>query len=346
MSSIRVAVVGGGHLGTIHARLLQQVDSVELRGIVEPSATRAEELCQQFPCRVYEDLDTCLRQEYLDAAVVAAPTTLHHTVGTWLLDQGIHCLIEKPLAPTQRECEDLVAAAERSGAVLQVGHVERFNPAWTALRGEIGEPRLIEAAREAPLTFRSLDAGVILDLMIHDIDLVLSVVKSPIVQVQATGFAWTGPAEDFAQARFTFANGAVANLTASRISTTPKREMRLWGQDWYSEIDFATRRSHIVDAPATSDWQVSPFSAEQRQELMDSLFESVTPRTDLAVAEANPILDELLDFVTSIQTRSQPIVSGEAAMAAVAAANQVQQNLTRRHMLAPSDYRRTPRKAG
>lgn len=346
MSQLRIAVLGGGHLGTIHARLLQQVSDAELSAIVELDQNRAAELREQFSCDVVTDVNDFIENGEVDAVIVAAPTTLHHKIGTRLLRRGVHCFIEKPLAPTARECEELVAVAQQSNCVLQVGHVERFNPVWTTMCNAVGEPRLIEATREAPLTFRSLDAGVVLDLMIHDIDLILSLVKSPVAKVQATGLAWTGAAEDLAQARVTFVNGCVANLTASRISTSPKRTMRVFGHDWYSELDFADRTCHVVDGPQHRNWQARAYSASERQALIDTLFEHVTPRNDLCVPEANPILDELRDLVTSIRTRSQPIVSGSAGLAAVAIANQIQQSISRRPSIAAASYRGLQRKAG
>ena len=342
-----MAVLGSGHLGTIHARLLHQVPDAELTTIVEPEESRARQLREEFSCEVCTDVDAFIQSTTVDAVVIAAPTTLHHSLGTRLLRRGIHCFIEKPLAPTIAECEELVAAARAADVVLQVGHVERFNPAWTTLCDSIGEPRLIEAAREASLGFRCLDAGVILDLMIHDIDLVLSLVSSPVAKVQAFGTAWTGAAEDFAQARLTFANGCVANLTASRISTQPRRTMRVMGRDWYGEVDFGTRDCHVVDGPDQHDWQTRIYSVDERQQLMDSLFESVTPRHDLQVPEANPILNELCDLVRAIRSKSQPIVPGESGLAAVAVANQVQQAIARRNLsVASGPYVPRRRKAG
>lgn len=345
MSKLRVGILGGGHLGTIHARLMQQHSEALLAGIFEPNEQRAAELRNEFACSVETDLQHFLEHARLDAAVIAAPTSKHHAIGLQLLEQGIHCLVEKPLALTVQECDDLVAKAQEKQCILQVGHVERFNPAWTTMLGSVGDPKLVEAFREAPLTFRSLDGGVILDLMIHDLDLVLSMVRASVVQIQATGFAWTGNAEDFAQARITFSNGTVANFTASRISTAAKREMRIWGADWYSEVDFGARTCHIVDAPTRTDLQRVKFSANEREELIGRLFQDVTPRTDLTVPEGNPILDEQTDLLTSIRTQSSPIVNGNAGRQAVAVANEIQ-NLVARRNAPLSEGRRELRRAG
>ena len=221
MSRLRIAVIGGGHLGTIHANLVAQIPDAELVAIVEPNDARATELRDQFDCDVVSNVELFVARAAIDGAIVAAPTSLHHQLGIILLQRGVHCLIEKPLAASPAECLDLVSAAKRGRAILQVGHVERFNPAWTTLSEQIGEPRFIDATREGTLTFRSMDGGVVLDLMIHDIDLILSLVNSPVTSVQASGFCWTGSAEDIAQSRLTFANGCVARISASRVSANP-----------------------------------------------------------------------------------------------------------------------------
>ena len=346
MKKIRIAVLGGGHLGTIHARLLQQVSGAELCAIVDPDEGRAVELRSEFPCEIVPTVDSLLEKASVDAAIVAAPTTFHHELGTRLLKRGIHCLVEKPLAPSTQECRELVSVARHNNCILQVGHVERFNPAWASIVGEIGEPRIIEAFRESPLPFRSLDAGVVLDLMIHDIDLVLSLVQSPVTSIQAHGLGWTGPAEDFAQARITFLNGCIANLTASRISTSPRRQMRIFGRDWYSEVDFANRTCFVVDAPEGDGWQSRVYQPEERRQLMETMFDDFMPKHDVSVPEGNPLLDELCEFVNSIRSVSQPTVTGEAGLAAVDVANQVIQKVARRAIMATTDYPQRRRKAG
>lgn len=345
MKPLRIAVIGGGHLGTIHAKLLARVPQTELVAIVEPSDARARQLAAEFDCRIVSDVESFLSHEPLDAAVVAAPTSLHWSVGRRLLARGIHTLMEKPLAPTNEECEQLVAAASQSGAILQVGHVERFNPAWSTIRNHIDQPRLVEAVREGPLTFRSMDTGVVLDLMIHDIDLVLSLVQSPVVSVQASGFHWTGDAEDVAHARLTFANGCVARLSASRVSRQPRREMRLYGTDWLADIDFANRHCQVIRAPEEPDLQSRNYSPTERQLLMETLFTSVLPTEEPPVPEANPILDELSDFVTSITTSSEPIVTGRDGQHCVEVANQIRDRIARRVSTRP-DVRPMRRRAG
>ena len=352
---LRLAVVGGGHLGAIHARLIQEVPGAELVTIVEASEKRATELANDFPCEIETDFERFVRTTDVDGVVVAAPTSLHKELGVRLLDRGIHCLIEKPLAPSLLECEELVEVASRRNCVLQVGHVERFNPVWTALNERLAEygngrgPQFIDATREGPLTFRSMDAGVVLDLMIHDIDLVLSIVDSPVVSVRAIGFQWTGETEDVAQARVSFANGCVARFSASRVATSPQRNMRIYGREWYADVDFASRNCTLVNAPVQKDWQSRNYTVDERQQLMHSLFEQVLSKEELPVLEANPILDELTDFVQSINEGRSSIVTGQAGLAAVDIAQQVIQTIGARAPSRPMGvpmYRPTGRKAG
>lgn len=320
---LRIAVFGGGHLGTIHARLLKQVTDAELVAIVEPSKHRCDELRSEFDCEMVTDTADYVTHADIDGAVIAAPTTLHHTLGTLLLQRGIHCLIEKPLAPTQLQCKELVTAANRSGCVLQVGHVERFNPAWTTFCDHAAEPRFIDAVREGTLTFRSMDAGVVLDLMIHDIDLVLSLVKSPVLSVDSSGFHWTGASEDIALATLRFANGCIARLSASRVSSAPQRRMTVYGDDWFSTIDFNSRTCELVNGPRNTDWQTRGYTFEERKHLMENLYSEVLIRRELQVPEGNPILDELSDFVTSIATHTSPIVTGSDGQLAVEIASHI-----------------------
>ena len=331
MSRLRIAVFGGGHLGTIHAKLLAQVPSAELVAIVEPSPARADELRKGFSCQVVTDVETAANESDFDAAIIASPTSLHHGLGIDLLRRGVHCLVEKPLASTASECRELVEVAKRRSAILQVGHVERFNPAWTTIADRMSTPRFIEATREGSLTFRSMDGGAVLDLMIHDIDLVLSVVKSPIVSVQSETFNWTGDAEDIAHAWLNFANGTVARLSASRVSCEPKRQMRIHGDDWFGEVDFAAGTCRMVNGPTRRDWQTRNYSTDERKHLMETLFESVLTKQDLSVPEANAILDEQRDFVTSIETGTSPIVTGYDGLIAVELAQEVIRN-GRQHM--------------
>ena len=204
MTPIRIAVIGAGHLGRIHTRLLAGDDQFELVGIVDPSATARQAMAREHGVAVFSDFRQL--QGQAEAAVVATPTILHHEVASYLLQNGVHVLVEKPITTTVSQANALIQLAGKHSRVLQVGQVERFNPAYRVARKHIRQARYIDSARLAPYTFRSTDVGVVLDLMIHDIDLSLATVQSEVVDIQAMGAAVIGPHEDMAQARLTFAN--------------------------------------------------------------------------------------------------------------------------------------------
>jgi predicted dehydrogenase len=216
---LRVGVVGAGHLGTIHARLVRTIDDVQLVGIADPDAAARERIAAEIETDVCADHRQLIGR--IDAAILAAPTDHHYWIGMELAEAGIHLLVEKPLALTVAEADALVRATRSRNLILQVGHVERFNPAFTAAAARLQRPRFIDAVRASGYTGRSTDVGVVLDLMIHDIDLVLSLVPSEVVEVEAVGTAVLGPHEDLAHARLRFANGCLANLSASRVSYEP-----------------------------------------------------------------------------------------------------------------------------
>ncbi len=214
--TLNVAVIGAGHLGKIHARLLAQVDGARLVAIADPVAESRRQIASETGAADVADYRDLIG--HVDAVIVAAPATLHHAIGLELLQRGIHTLMEKPLATTLAAANELVWAADWHGAVLQVGHIERFNPALAQVRPLLREPRYIRAIREGSYSFRSTDIGAVLDLMIHDIDLALSLVEVPVRDVSAIGFAIMGADEDMAQARIEFATGAVAEFERSRGS--------------------------------------------------------------------------------------------------------------------------------
>jgi predicted dehydrogenase len=219
---------------------------VELVGVVDPSAQARDQIAVELSAPVFASHRDLLEFHELDAAIIATPTRFHHAVAADLLRRGVHLLVEKPLASILAEADDLVGIAQRSGVVLQVGHIERFNPAFLAAQSAVAAPKFIEATRAGSFTFRSTDIGVVLDLMIHDIDLTLALVGSQVTQVQAMGLALLGRHEDIAHARLQFANGCVANLTASRISQAPDRGMRIWSATGQAAIDFVNRTVTIT----------------------------------------------------------------------------------------------------
>ncbi|MEZ6108352.1 MAG: Gfo/Idh/MocA family oxidoreductase [Pirellulaceae bacterium] len=239
MTRIPTVVIGAGHLGTIHARLANSLDRIDLLGIVDPSAAARDRVCSQVPVAGYGSLAELPRSP--QAAIVAAPTALHHDLGQQLLSQGIHVLMEKPITVDSGQARELVETARRHEAVLQVGHVERFNPAFCLLTERVNRAKFIQTRRFSEYTFRSTDVGVVLDLMIHDLDLVLSLVDSPVAQVDAVGISVMGEHEDIAHARLEFENGTVANLEVSRCSFVRERSVQVFADNGYVQADLTSR---------------------------------------------------------------------------------------------------------
>src|SRR5262245_15209090 len=225
MNRLRVAVIGVGHLGRIHARLMAQASEAELVAVIDPSSEARAAVGAELKIPALAHYQSLLGQ--IDAAIVATPSRLHHAVAIDLLKHGVHVFVEKPMTLNVGDASDLIAAAAAHDLVLQVGHVERFNPALLAATPHLSEPKYIDAVRSGPFTCRSVDIGVVLDLMIHDIDVVLSLVGDELVSVEALGAAVFGPNEDWAQARLTFEGGCVANLFASRVAWQAQRTMQI-----------------------------------------------------------------------------------------------------------------------
>ncbi len=324
MSRLRLAVVGAGHLGRIHARLAAAMEEVQLVAVVDPVAEAREQVAADTgakPLADYRDLFGAV-----DAAVIATPTTSHEQVASDLLQGGLHLLVEKPMTSTLAEAEELVTLAKRQQLVLQVGHVERFNPAFTSVREKIYDPKFIEARRLSNYTFRSTDVGVVMDLMIHDIDLVVNLVQSSLDRVEAFGISVLGDQEDMVNARLHFASGCIAHLTASRVSYTAERKMQVFTGECCATLDFSARRSLLVE-PAQEvldrDFQVEALSAERKDYLREHLFEDLLAQRDLSAVESNAIEQELLDFASAIRSGANPQVTGSDGRDAIAVAEQI-----------------------
>jgi predicted dehydrogenase len=319
-----VAVIGAGHLGRIHARLLASLEQCELVAVVDPVASQAKAVAEEHSVAALADHRLVVG--LADAAIVATPTVTHHAVGLDLLTAGLHVLIEKPLAPTVAQAADLVAAAARRRCVLQVGHVERFNPAFAAAAPLLTLPQFIDAQRTSGYTFRSTDIGVVFDLMIHDIDLALTIAQSNVERIDALGISIFGRHEDIAQARLTFANGCVANLTASRASYAAGRTMRIFSSAGFASLDFSAPSAKLVrpsQALRSGAIDFEALSPPQKQSVRENLFTEHLPLEDLAIAHCNAILEELRDFAASISSNRRPQVDGRQGLAAVEVAERV-----------------------
>jgi predicted dehydrogenase len=267
---LRVAVAGAGAFGRNHLRVVRELETagegVALMAAVDPDAARAEEARKQYGIKVFASIDALLKADLkLDAACVAVPTVKHHEVAAALLDAGLDLLVEKPLAANLSEADDLIALAERSGKILQPGHLERFNPAVLAVEPNLKRPMFFEAHRLSVFTPRALDVDVVLDLMIHDLDIVLTFAKSAVREVRAVGLPILSPKVDIANVRVEFESGCVANFTASRVSTERVRKLRFFEPRQYVSIDYARRDVLVIrieDEASGSTSQLAQAAAE------------------------------------------------------------------------------------
>jgi predicted dehydrogenase len=324
VNQLRLAVVGTGHLGRIHARIAAGLDQVELVAVVDPSEESRRQVAAETGAVPLADCRELFGQ--VDAAVVATPTSIHRQVASELLSGGIHVLVEKPLAPTLADAEEILALAKRQQLVLQVGHVERFNPAYTSARDKLRDPKYIEARRLSGYTFRSTDIGVVLDLMVHDLDLILNLVSAPLERVEAFGISVLGDQEDMVSARLQFATGCVANVTASRVSYFAERVMHVVTPECSARLDFHERRTSLVEPRPEllgRTFEVEKLSPTERNHLRENLFTELLPQRTLPALEVNAIEQEQLDFVGAIQLGMQPQVTGLDGRNAVALAEQI-----------------------
>jgi len=324
VSRLRLAVVGTGHLGRIHARVAAALEEVQLVAVVDSDPGACRQVAAETGAKALRDCRDLFG--VADAVVVATPTHSHYEVAQQLMQGGLHLLVEKPLSASLVEAEDMVSFAGRQQLVLQVGHVERFNPGLTSLRDRLSDPKFIEARRCSSYTFRSTDIGVVYDLMIHDIDVALSLVQSPVERVDALGVSVLGDQEDMVSARLVFASGCVANLTASRVSYAAERTMQVFTPDCAATIDFAARRSLLVNPSEEilrREFHIEALSQAQKEHVRQHLFADLLAKRDLPVLDVNAIEQEQLDFARAIRLGESPQVSGSAGRDAVAVAEQI-----------------------
>ena len=300
---VRLAVIGVGHLGQHHARLLTSMDQVELVGIVDTNTTRAAEIAAQFGVRGFTHISQ-LPLDSLDAAVVAVPTESHVEVSLPLIEGGLAILVEKPLASSLADADRLIQAAVRRGCTLATGHTERFNPAVVAALPLVSNPRFIEVHRLGTFPERSLDIDGVFDLMIHDLDLLLTAVQSEVVSIEAIGVNVLTPRTDIANVRLRFVSGCIANVTASRISREKVRKVRFFQRDSYLSIDYALQE---VEA-----YRLVPQNGRP-----------VIHGGKLDVVRDEPLRAELADFIDAVRHRREPSVTGRDGRAALELATRV-----------------------
>jgi len=300
---LKAGVLGAGHLGKIHLRLLNQSSKYQLMGFYDADADNAKKVAQEFGYHYFETIEELV--ESVDMVDIVTPTLSHYDCAKLAISKGKHIFIEKPITKTVEEAEALRTLVAEHGVKGQVGHVERFNPAFIAVRDQVKNPMFIEAHRLAEFNPRGTDVPVVLDLMIHDLDIILSVVDAPVKHISASGVAVVSETPDIANARIEFKNGCVANLTASRISLKNMRKTRFFQKDAYISVDFLEKKCEVVkmkDAPKDpGDFDMILQNAEgvQKQIYFDN------PE----VANNNAILDELETFADAISNNSKPIVT-------------------------------------
>jgi predicted dehydrogenase len=311
-------------MGKLHARVYSQLPNVKLVAVHDANPDTAAAVAEEYHTTVAPDLNALVGQ--VKAVSIAAPTQHHATLAEPFLRGGVACLIEKPLAATSAEARRIVALAREGGAPVQVGHIERFNPVVRAMGRLDIAPRFIEVTRVSPLTFRSIDVGVVLDMMIHDIDIVLNLAQSPVDRVDATGVSVIGGVEDVCNARLTFANGCVANLTASRLALKTERRLRVFSGDAYVSIDYqkkygiVARRSGNLAAIRDA---VARIRAGEIEDLSDLNYHDLVQVEELQIDDAEPIRAELEAFLRAVRTNTPTPVPAEAGLAAVETAERI-----------------------
>ncbi|MDD4980085.1 MAG: Gfo/Idh/MocA family oxidoreductase [Candidatus Omnitrophica bacterium] len=302
MDRIKVGVVGVGHLGSIHAKLYREIESCSLAAVCDTDKARLEEISSNLNVPGYADYQELFGK--VDAVSIAAPTKEHHKIASDFLRHKIHTLVEKPFTTNLKEADSLISLARRNKLILQVGHVERFNSAFAATLKLIKDPQFIECHRLSPFPRRSLDIGVVLDLMIHDIDIVLGLVNSQIKKIEAVGIPVLTPLEDIANARLTFKNGCVCNLTASRVSDEAMRKIRIFFKNTYISLDYKNEEAFVYKKTDSS------ISKEA-----------------LPIEKEQPLKKELSAFIDCVAQNRVPLVSGEVAREALRVAFEISKQI-------------------
>jgi len=303
---VRLAVVGCGEFGRNHVRVYREMSGVQLVGVLDQDRERARQIAQEFNIRAFQSLQEL--RGAVEAASVAVPTIAHREMGCQLLEMGIDTLVEKPMARTLAEADELIACAKKNARILQVGHVERFNPAVLAVEPVVNRPLFFEVHRLGVFTPRSLDVDVIYDLMIHDLDILLALVKEPVKEVKAVGIPVLTDKVDIAHARLEFAGGAVANVTSSRVSTERVRKMRFFQQREYISLDYARRDALRVGVKRPGPQPEFGFEK-------------------LPAPDVEPLRGELEAFIEAVKTRVAPKTDGVAGRAALELADGVMESI-------------------
>lgn len=308
LKKIRVGVVGVGYLGKFHAEKYSNIQEVELSGVCDIDKKTSDETAARFNTKTFYDYRELFG--HVDAVSIVVPTQFHHTITKDFIVHGIDCLIEKPITTTIEEADDLINEAEKRNVILQVGHLERFNPAILALDGRVSNPMFIESDRLAPFNIRGTDVCVVLDLMIHDIDIILNLVKSDVSRIDAVGMPVISKEVDIANARIEFNNGCVANVTASRISREKLRKMRIFQHDTYISIDYIQQKIAVLKMDEGG--------------MLPNIMED-----NIDIGKSDSLLSEIKAFVHSVATRKEPPVTGRDGKRALEMAIKIKECLNK-----------------
>ena len=323
MKKIKIGVIGTGHLGKLHTKMFKQIESCELIGIFDANPDQSKAVSDELSVKAFSSLDYLLPQ--VDAVSIAATTSAHYELAKKCFDSNIHVFIEKPITATIEEGEELVKISNEKNLNLQVGHIERFNPGLVSLEAYINNPKFIQSDRLAQFNPRGTDVAVVLDLMIHDIDIILSLVKSDVKKIDASGVAVVSDHIDIANARIVFENGAVANVTASRISQKKMRKMRMFQKDTYIALDFVTGVSEIYRLLSSTDQTTADSISFGEIGVGDKKKTLVYEQPEHK--EINALEYELKLFVNSVAEKKKPVVSGEDGLKALKVAQIIIQKI-------------------
>lgn len=324
MQKVRTAVVGAGKMGRIHSKVYSQLDTCEFIGVCDVDLSRAEEIASQYSCKAFSDIDELIGK--VDAVTISAPTIYHNKLAKKFIENGIAVMIEKPLAATVEEGREIVDLAEKHKVVVAVGHSERCNPVVQAMQRLNIEPKFIESNRISPYPFRSTDIGVVLDVMIHDIDIILSLAASKVVGVQAAGVNVIGDHEDICNARLSFENGCIANVTASRLAVKTERKVRIFSRQAYLSLDYFKKDGIIIKADPNTD-AVEWIRKHQQEENFDFSgvnWPDLLHIEHLEITDKEPLRVEQESFLKAIVDQSaRPEVTAAEGLAAIECAHMI-----------------------
>ena len=318
LNKVKTAVVGAGRMGKLHSRIYSQMDQVELVGVVDANLEKAKEVASEYGTEAYSDPAEIL--DKVDAVTVSVPTEHHYLIAKPFLEKGKAVLVEKPLADSLEVAREMLELSKSNNCVLQVGYSERFNPVAQAMKRLNFKPRFIESQRISPFTFRSTDIGVVLDMMIHDIDIILSMAKSPIKSVFAAGVNVIGKHEDIANVRIVFESGCVANMTASRLALKTERKVRVFSEDAYLSLDYFKKTGTVISKAANIDILQEirkHMNSDGELELNGADWTNMIHVENLNIDDAEPLRLEQDAFIKAVQENSRPEVSAEDAVRAM-----------------------------